>query len=447
MVDANEGMCLDADPHNGSPYEFASPEPCAPNVDGQVVFDTRALRDGSHSWRLSVEDAAGNRSNVLERTMTTHNAPVSVAPARITGVERLGQELRIDPGHWDGSVDGLRYRWLRCDGNGGGCAPILGADGVEYRAEAADVYHRLVGEVTAGNGSGSTVARSEPSGVVADGDGNTSPPASPGGGSGGGGGAGGGGGVAGGGGGTTATGSGGGGGVAGIPSLQNPLGERPGRTPNGTGASAKVKLTLGVRRAGGGTARRVLGSHTRTWGIAGRLLSSAGKPIVGARVNLLQRVSGRRWVARRGFVRTRADGRFSATLPGGPSRTVRATYFPFGDSDAFRSSNAVAIDVLAPLTIATDRRVVGGRRVVTIRGRAGGGSIPRSGLLVTLQGYQAGFGWRTFRTLRSNAAGSWRASYRFRATSGRFAFRALVPRQGSYPYATTVSRPVAVTVR
>ncbi len=329
---------------------------------------------------------------------------------------------------------------------------IVGAAGDQYRLKAGDVYHRIVVEVTAGNGSGSAVARTAATGVIADADGNTSPPApggrdrpagggdpQPGGADGGDGGSGDGG--------ATARGAGGGG-VAGIPSLQNPLGEQPGRVPNGTGATARVKLTLGVRRAGGGTVRRVLGPSTRRWTVAGRLLNSAGRPIGGARVNLLQRVSGRRWVARRQLVRTRADGRFSTTLPAGPSRAVRASYFPFGDSDAFRASNTVAIDVLAPLAIATDRRVVaGGRRTVTIRGRAGGGSIPRGGLLVTLQGYQAGFGWRTFRTLRTNARGGWRASYRFRTTNGRFAFRALVPRQGTYPYATTVSRPVAVTVR
>lgn len=454
VVDPNRGQCADAEPTNESPYEFATPEPCLSNVDGTVVYDTRGLRDGVHTWRLSVEDAAGNRSSTIERTVTTANAPVARSNALIDGVERVGQLLTVNPGQWDGEVSEYGYRWLRCDANGGGCVPILGADGEEYRPGAADAYHRLVAEVTAGNWSGTTVVRTEASGVVADVDGNTSPPAPgrggeerPGDGEGEGGGAGG----AGGGGGSgsdggSGSGGGGAGGVAGIPSLQNPLADLPGRVPNGAGATAKVRLTLGVRR-GGGTVRRVLGPRGRRWTVAGRLLNAAGRPIGGARVNLVQRIGGGRWAARRALVRTRADGRFSATLPAGPSRTVRATYFPFGDSDAFRVSNTVAIDVLAPLTIAADRRVVSGRRIVTIRGRAGGGAIPRSGLLVTLQGFQAGFGWRTFRTLRTNTRGSWRASYRFRATSGRFAFRALVPRQGSYPYATTVSRPVAVTVR
>ena len=387
VVDSNGGRCADIEPNNDDPYEFSGAEPCPMSFDGQVEYDTRTLRDGPHTWRLSIEDAAGNRSNVIEQTTTTHNAPLSTGVPVIRGEEQVGHAVTTDPGQWDGEVTGYGYRWLRCDGGGNGCVGIPGADGAEYRPGAADAYHRLVVEVTAGNGSGTAVARSEASGVIADAEGNTSPPAprgeeepKPSGGDRGGPGGG------------TASGAGGGG-VAGIPSLQNPLGEQPGRAANGSGATAKVTFTLAVRR-GGGTARRVLGTRGRRWTVTGRLLNASGRPIGGARLNLLQRVSGRRWVARKGLVRTRADGRFSATLPGGPSRTVRATYFPFGDSDAFRASNTVAIDVLAPLTIAIDRGVVSGRGVVTIRGAAGGGSIPRGGLLVTLQGYQAGFGWR-----------------------------------------------------
>jgi hypothetical protein len=446
IVDTNDGRCVDAEPSNGDPYEFATPEPCLSSFDGQVEYNTRGLRDGPHTWRLSIEDAAGNRSNVIEQTTTTHNAPLSTISPLLKGEEQVAQTLTTDPGEWDGEVAEYGYRWLRCDGGGNGCVGIAGADGAEYRLGAADAYHRLVVEVTAANGSGTAVARSEASGVIADAEGNTSPPSPP---------ARGGEPTPGGGGGgakpdpdrnPSASGAGSGG-VAGIPSLQNPLREQPGRAANGAGATARVTFTLGLRRAGGGTVRRGLGTRARRWTVVGRLRNASGRPIAGARVNLLQRISGRRWIARKGLVRTRSDGRFSATLPGGPSRTVRATYFPFGDSDAFRASNTVAIDVLAPLTIAVDRGVVSGRRVVTIRGGAGGGSIPRGGLLVTLQGYQAGFGWRTFRTLRTNGRGRWRTSYRFRATSGRFAFRALVPHQGTYPYATTVSRAVGVTVR
>jgi hypothetical protein len=65
---------------------------------------------------------------------------------------------------------------------------------------------------------------------------------------------------------------------------------------------------------------------------------------------------------------------------------------------------------------------------------------------VTLQGYQAGWGWRTFRTVRTDRKGRWSTSYRFRSSQGRFGFRALVPRQGRFPFAPSHSPGVFVVV-
>ncbi len=67
VVDMNNGACEDVESGNDDPYEFATPSPCAQNVDGAAAYDTRGLRDGTHSWALSVEDAAGNRSNIIGR--------------------------------------------------------------------------------------------------------------------------------------------------------------------------------------------------------------------------------------------------------------------------------------------------------------------------------------------------------------------------------------------
>lgn len=449
VINENGGRCGDVEPATVDPYEFAAPLPCPLAAAGSVEFDSATLTDGTHTLTLRVEDAAGNLSTALQRTVTSHNAPISISAPWLGGDPRVGGVVSTEAGGWDGAPDAFDYRWLRCDAAGANCAAIAGASGPQYAPIAADAYHRLVAEVVAGNPSGSAVARSAPSDLVADADGRTAPdttrrPAGHGpddGGDGNGDGRSGPDGS----GGPAAAGAGGGGagGVAGIPSLQNPLGDQAGRAPNGSGASARARVTLALRRTGGGSASRVRSAINRRWTVVGRLTDGSGRAIEGARLNVLRRVAGRRWVAR-GLVRTGPGGRFTQTLPGGPSRTVRVTYFPFGDSDAFRSSNTVAIDVLAPLTIKTDRRILGTRRTVTISGRAGGGSIPAGGLLVTLQGYQHGYGWRTFRTIRTTRSGAWRTSYRFRAVSGRFAFRALVPQQGRYPFVTTTSRSVPV---
>jgi hypothetical protein len=84
--------------------------------------------------------------------------------------------------------------------------------------------------------------------------------------------------------------------------------------------------------------------------------------------------------------------------------------------------------------------------VVRLSGRVAGSTIPRGGVLVTLQGYQAGWGWRTFRTVRTTARGAWTTRYRFRLSHGRFGFRAVVPAQGGFPYLTNHSGGVFVTV-
>ncbi|MGB2711843.1 MAG: hypothetical protein WBC33_10035, partial [Conexibacter sp.] len=160
---------------------------------------------------------------------------------------------------------------------------------------------------------------------------------------------------------------------------------------------------------------------------------------------LAWRVLGRRWSAH-GEVRTDASGHFAVRLPAGPSRLVRVTYFPFSDSRTFVASNVVREDVRARLTIRADRHRLVGTRAVRLSGRVAGEPMPHGGVLVTLQGYQAGWGWRTFRTVRTTANGSWSTRYRFRLAHGRFGFRAIVPRQGAFPFASARSAAVFVTV-
>ncbi|ADB50250.1 hypothetical protein Cwoe_1824 [Conexibacter woesei DSM 14684] len=443
VVDGNGGRCRDVEPGSVDPYEFAAPRPCPLEASGEAVFDTRGLRDGDHALALSVEDAAGNVTLVHATDFVTHNAPVSLDAPGLGGDARVGGHLDVSDGRWDGAPTVLERRWLRCDASGAGCAPIAGAGGARYVPTAADAYRRLVAEVVAGNAGGTVAARSAPSALIADTSGRTAPvddtpaqpaprddrpgpdrpavpapaaaPSAP----------------------PIDTG--------GIGRLENPVARQGGHTPNGTGASAQARISAALRRAGGGSARTVRSQRATRWTATGRLTDEHGRPIGGARVNAAVRVLGRRWVAR-DVIRTTADGRFTYTLPAGPSRDVRFTYFPFADSRSFRASDTLRIDVFSPLTINVDRRTVTGRRIVTISGRVNGDRIPSSGLLVTLQGHQRGFGWRTFRTLRTSRRGTWRTQYRFRSSSGRFAFRAIVPRQGRYPFLTTTSRPVTVVV-
>jgi len=427
VVDANGGACADVEPTNDDPHEFATAQPCPLSVDGAVQLDTTAFADGQHTVSATVEDAAGNSTAVFDGSITTHNAPINAVAPALSGQTNVNGALTADTGQWDGAPTGFDHRWLRCDADGAACQPVAGATGDSYALTDADAYHRMRVEVTAENGSGAASARSAPSALVADASGRTSPPAdqagqSPGGMSGSG----------------TAPG--------GIQGIVNPLAQLPGHVANGGNATTRARMEVSFQRLDGRTVRRITVRAGRRITIVGRLTDASGAGIANARLGAAWRVLGRGWVARPG-VRTGSDGRFVYVLPPGPSRDVRFTYFAFSDSRAVELSNVVHVNALAPLTIRADHHRVSGDRVVRLTGRVEASTgIPRAGLIVTLQGFQHGYGWRTFRTTRTDRHGRWSTRYRFRSTHGRFGFRALVPRQARFPFASSRSAGVFVVV-
>ena len=93
-------------------------------------------------------------------------APSNTSLPSISGSARDGSVLTASPGSWTGSPTSYAYQWLRCDAEGGNCAPISGATSQRYTVQTADVGHRLRVQVTATNSSGSGVAESRPTGVV-----------------------------------------------------------------------------------------------------------------------------------------------------------------------------------------------------------------------------------------------------------------------------------------
>jgi hypothetical protein len=416
VVDDAGGSCADVEPGNDDAYEFGSPRPCPLDVSGEAKLDTAGLRDGTHALRVSAEDAAGNVDVVYDGTIVTHNAPIATAAPALAGAPRVGERLTVDAGSWEGAPTAFVTRWLRCDANGANCTAVAGAAGAAYVLTAADAYHRVLAEVTAENASGAASARSEASSVVADAAGSLSPP-----------------------------GAGAGAGIGGIAGLANPLAATGGHAPNGAAADAHAHLSLAFRLAQGGSSQRVRSVRTHAWTLAGRLLAGDGRPIAGARLAVAWQVVGHGWVAH-GSARTGADGGFAYRLPTGPARAVKLVYFPFADSRVFVGSNVVHEDVVAPLELHAAPRSIRAGGVVGIGGRVRGGPVPRSGLLVTLQGWQAGWGWRTFRTVRTDRHGVWRTRYRFRLGHGRFGFRAVVSQQGDFPYVGSTSAAVFVRV-
>jgi hypothetical protein len=93
--------------------------------------------------------------------------PSNTSLPSIAGSARDGSILTANNGRWTGSPTSFAYQWERCDGQGGACGHIGGADGLRYTVVSADVGHRLRIVVSATNADGTGSATSKTTGVVA----------------------------------------------------------------------------------------------------------------------------------------------------------------------------------------------------------------------------------------------------------------------------------------
>lgn len=231
------------------------------------------------------------------------------------------------------------------------------------------------------------------------------------------------------------------------------------RTADGGAASItlpvrlKTRLVVGARgrHRSSRRARRLrsrvriqIGHRIRLYG---RLTSADRSPVAQTEVQVLQRLNqpGAGWtpLAR---LQTSRTGRFSYLVRRGVSRTIRFRY-P-GTANVRAADRDVVVRVAARTTLHVNhhRAIVG--QTVRFHGRVRGGHLPASGKLVELQVHVRGR-WRTFVTTRAHRRGRWHYDYRFDGTSGRvtYRFRARVPHEATYPYASGASRPTKVVVR
>jgi len=208
---------------------------------------------------------------------------------------------------------------------------------------------------------------------------------------------------------------------------------------NGAGAVRDAKLTAGF-------GSKLTGRHTVAYGrpdrVRGRLTNTAGAPIAGAALQIFTRVV----LPRRGFrllttVTTDADGNYSYLAPRGPSRQIRVDYTAFSGDPRPTATRLVRMSTKAGVRMSARKQ----GDTVRFSGRLRGGPKPQSGLLVVLQGYQAGYGWRTFRTARVSGGGRFKTLYRWHTPArGTFRFRATVREQIGYAYATGRSREIRI---
>jgi hypothetical protein len=217
--------------------------------------------------------------------------------------------------------------------------------------------------------------------------------------------------------------------------------------PNGANASRDVKMTAGFGKRH--PRPRVTIGYGRATLVRGKLKTKDGKPIGGAVIRIATQIlTGTRGYREQRPVSTGPDGGFVYRAPRGPSRRILITYTPFAVDTQPAVVKLVRMKTRAGLRMQANRRSVprGGR--IKLTGRLKGGFAPRRGVIVVLQGYQRGFGWRTFKTVRAKH-GRFSGTYRpQRALGGTtLRFRAAVREQNGYPWALGRSRAVRVRIR
>jgi hypothetical protein len=140
-------------------------------IDG-AVKKTYVLTasDVDHSVRavVTASNADGETSANSKATdvISSNSPPRNTAPPTVSGIPQPGEELTAGKGTWTGGARTFAYQWQRCDGSGGGCTDVTGANGTTYGVRAADVAHTLRVAVTATNLAGSTTERSATTAVV-----------------------------------------------------------------------------------------------------------------------------------------------------------------------------------------------------------------------------------------------------------------------------------------
>lgn len=210
---------------------------------------------------------------------------------------------------------------------------------------------------------------------------------------------------------------------------------------NGTPCDEAAKLSTATGEAK--TFTRAL-AHSAI-ATKGRLMGATGVPISGAQVKLLQQVNGSATFTQIASTTTNATGLWSFRVPTGPSRLLRVVFY----SHVLDRTPASVLDfresVQGAVSMHAARRARLGRALV-FSGQLAGGYVPVGGESVQIEIFYGGR-WRTIEVLPTNGKGRWAYRYVFTLGVGvSYLFRAVSVPNGAYPYTSSHSKPIRVTV-
>ncbi len=216
----------------------------------------------------------------------------------------------------------------------------------------------------------------------------------------------------------------------------------PERGPcNGTPCDEAAKLAAATGEAK--TMTRALGRTAVT--LTGHLSSPTGTPIKDAQVKLLQQIVGSATVTQIASTTTSANGSWSLKAPTGASRLLQVAFYSHTLDTIPASILAFHESVQGEVSMRAPRRARLGRAVV-FTGQLAGGYVPAGGESVQMEIFYGGR-WRTIEVLPTNSKGRWTYRYVFTLGAGTsYLFRAATVPNGGYPYSSTHTKPVRVTV-
>jgi hypothetical protein len=203
--------------------------------------------------------------------------------------------------------------------------------------------------------------------------------------------------------------------------------------------AAKLSATAGEAK----TFARSFGHSTAT--LTGRLTSATGAPIKDAQVKLLQRIVGSAATSTVATATTSPTGAWKIKAPAGPSRLLQVAYYSHTLDTTPASILDVHESVQGVVSMHAPRKAHLGRAVL-FSGQLAGGYVPAGGESVQMEILYGGR-WRTIEVLPTNSKGRWTYRYVFTLGAGTsYLFRAATVPNGGYPYSSTHTKPVRVTV-
>ena len=219
-------------------------------------------------------------------------------------------------------------------------------------------------------------------------------------------------------------------------------------------AGDKAPPTVALRRSCTGSTSRLANRANVAFGrpvrVHGLLMSSAGLPLAGQPVAVMTAPdNGSDAFTEAAAVTTGPNGRWSATLPPGPSRIIEASYAGSPTVLPATGSATVVTPAKIELTRVTPNRTPWGS-TVRITGRVLGGYIPATSKLLRLDLGVVGIpGLSKIQGIPNvSPDGRFTTTYTFAHASGVVRFWLMVSslREADFPFAPAHSRRVVVTV-